>query len=245
MFNAFFRTLLLFVLILLVWQAVHFYFIPQSFLPSTITIAKAFADSLANGELLQQVAASLWRVTVGFIAATILGISLGILGGTIDLVGKIVKPLVEIVRPIPPIAWIPIAILLFGLGNTSAYFIVFLGAFFPIFTNTYFGASSVPVIYRNIAGSFEMHSYMWRVVFFYALPSIFTGLKIGVGMAWMSVIAAELIGAQTGLGYFIQINRLLLRTDNIVAGMIVIGVVGAVLVFLVSWLEKIVMPWRK
>ena len=244
--NDILRTFLLFLLIALAWQVIRFYFLPESFFPSTFEVVKALADSFVRGELLQHIIASLQRVAVGFVAAAIFGISLGIVGGSVGAVGKILRPFIEMLRPIPPIAWIPIAILLFGLGNPSSYFIVFLGAFFPIFTNAYFGADSIPVIYRNIAGSFEMRPlvYMWRIVFFYALPSMFTGLKIGMGMAWMSVIAAELVGAQTGLGYFIQINRLLLRIDNIIVGMIAIGAMGSVLVYFVSWLEKIVMPWR-
>lgn len=245
--NDFLRTLLLFLLVALVWQAVRFYLLPESFFPSTFEIAIALIDSFAHEELLQHIIASLQRVAVGFVVAAIFGISLGIFGGSVGAAGKILRPFIEMLRPIPPIAWIPIAILLFGLGNPSSCFIVFLGAFFPIFTNAYFGADSIPAIYRNIAGSFEMRplAYVWRIVFFYALPSIFTGLKIGMGMAWMSVIAAELVGAQTGLGYFIQINRLLLRIDNIIVGMIMIGVVGSTLTFTMNQLSKIVMPWRK
>lgn len=245
--NDFLRTLLLFLLIALVWQVVRFYLLPESFFPSTFEVAIALADSFAHGELLQHIIASLQRVAVGFIVAAVIGIGLGVIGGSVDAVGKIFRPFIEMLRPIPPIAWIPIAILLFGIGNPSSYFIVFLGAFFPIFTNAYFGADSIPTIYRNIAGSFEMRplAYIWRIVFLFALPSILTGLKVGMGMAWMSVIAAELVGAQTGLGYFIQINRLLLRIDNIVVGMITIGVVGSVLTLSINRLGKIVMPWSK
>lgn len=245
--NDLLRTLFLILLGALVWQVVRFYLLPKSFFPSTVEIAIALADSFTRGALLHHIVASLQRVVVGFIVATIFGISLGVVAGTIDAVGKIMRPFIEVMRPVPPIAWIPIAILLFGLGNISAYFIVFLGAFFPIFTNTYFGAVSMPVIYKNIAGSFEIRSlnYLWRIVFFYALPCIFTGLKIGIGMAWMSVIAAELVGAQTGLGYFIQINRLLLRIDNIIVGMVMIGVVGSILTFFMDQLGKTVMHWRK
>ena len=123
--------------------------------------------------------------------------------------------------------------------------IVFLGAFFPIFTNAYFGAVSLPVVYKNISESFEIRksTFVSRILFYFALPSICTGLKIGIGMAWMSVIAAELIGAQSGLGYFIQLNRLLLRTDNVVLGMILIGLIGYVLTKSLEVLGEWATPW--
>ncbi|MEK7172674.1 MAG: ABC transporter permease subunit, partial [Patescibacteria group bacterium] len=185
------------------------------------------------------------RVLIGFIFAVITAIPLAILCGYSRHLSGFIKPFVELLRPIPPIAWIPIAILLFGLGDQSSYFIVFLGAFFPIFTNSYFGVISLPVIYKNVAKSFEIKKsvFIVRILFCFALPYIFTGLKIGIGMAWMSLIAAELIGAQSGLGYFIQMNRLLLRIDNVVLGMVLIGLIGYILTKFLTVLEQVAMPW--
>lgn len=206
-----------------------------------------FISAFLSGEIFIHILASLQKVLVGFSIAGFFGIILGIFLGYYRKLGDYVRPIIEILRPISPIAWIPIAILIFGLGNASSYFIVFFGAFFPIFTNTYFGAISLPRIYKNVADSFEInkHVFIKRILFCFCLPYIFTGLKIGMGMAWMSVIAAELIGAQSGLGYFIQINRLLLRTENILVGMILIGIIGFMLSKLLSLLEKIVIPWNK
>ncbi len=208
-------------------------------------VLKSFIIQFQQGGIILDILTSLKRVLIGFILAVITAIPLAILCGYSRRLSGFVKPFVELLRPIPPIAWIPIAILLFGLGDQSSYFIVFLGSFFPIFSNTYFGASSLPIIYKNVAKSFEVRKsvFIIRILFYFALPYIFTGLKIGIGMAWMSVIAAELIGAQSGLGYFIQINRLLLRTDNIVLGMILIGVIGYMLTKLLMILEKVYMPW--
>lgn len=229
-----------------VWQAAHALILRGSFFPSAAEVGRSLLVGFQQGKLLPHTVASLQRVTVGFLAAGITGIALGLAAGQTRFIRRLVTAIVEILRPIPPIAWIPIAILAFGLGDSAAYFIVFLGAFFPIFTNTYFGARSLPSVYKNIARSFEVGPwfYVSRILFFHSLPAIFVGLKIGLGMAWMSVIAAELIGAQSGLGYFIEINRLLLRTDNIVAGMILIGLTGAVLISLLAALEKVVIPWR-
>src|SRR3989338_10887807 len=216
---------------LLVIQLVFFILGKNTFLPSPFEVFKAFFTQFQQGDIILDILMSLKRVVLGFILAAITAIPLAILCGYSRHLNDFIKPFVELLRPIPPIAWIPIAILLFGLGDGSSYFIVFLGAFFPIFTNAYFGAVSLPVVYKNISESFEIRksTFVSRILFYFALPSICTGLKIGIGMAWMSVIAAELIGAQSGLGYFIQLNRLLLRTDNVVLCMILIGLIGYVL----------------
>lgn len=217
----------------------------STFLPSPLDVLSALIVQLRQGEILVDIAMSLKRVIIGFLFAVIAAVPLAILCGYSRRLNDFVKPFVELLRPIPPIAWIPIAILLFGLGDQSSYFIVFLGAFFPIFTNSYFGVISLPVIYKNVAKSFEIKKsvFIVRILFCFALPYIFTGLKIGIGMAWMSLIAAELIGAQSGLGYFIQMNRLLLRIDNVVLGMVLIGLIGYILTKFLTVLEQVAMPW--
>lgn len=217
------------------------------FLPSPMEVLSALKDGLADGQVLINIADSLRRVILGFTTASVAGILLGLIFGYNKKISDYLKPLIEILSPIPPIAWIPIAILIFGLGDNSAYFIVFMGGFFPIFTNTYVGATSLPKIYQNTAASFEINKFVFfkKILFFYCLPYIFTGLRVGMGMAWMSVIAAELIGAQSGLGYFIQMNRLLLRTDNVILGMILIGVIGMILSRIITLLGDLSMPWRE
>lgn len=228
------------------YQLIYKLFLVKFYLPSIQEILKSLLINFSNISFYNDILSSLQRVIVGFLLATVAGISLGILFGYSKILRNF-KFYIELLRPIPPIAWIPIAIIIFGLGDTSSYFIVFLGAFFPIFTNTYFGVTSLPEIYKNVALSFEINrfTYVTRIVFFYSLPYIFTGMKIGIGMAWMSVIAAELIGAQSGLGYFIQINRLLLQTDNIVVGMLLIGIVGYLLNKIIEIIERSTTPWLK
>lgn len=239
------KTWLFYLFIIIFIQLIFFIPSQNFFLPSPVEVLIALVAQLQQGEILVDAAMSLERVVMGFLLAAIIAIPAGILCGYSRQLGDFVKPFVELLRPIPPIAWIPIAILIFGIGDGSAYFIVFLGAFFPIFTNTYFGATSLPAIYRNVAQSFEIKKsiFITKILFYFSLPYIFIGLKIGIGMAWMSLIAAELIGAQSGLGYFIQLNRLLLRTDNVVLGMIFIGIVGFILSKFLMVLEKKVMPW--
>lgn len=217
------------------------------FLPSPWEVLVAARDGLVDGQIFIHVADSLKRVLLGFLVASVIGVCLGLLLGYYKKASEYLKPVIDILSPIPPIAWIPIAILLFGLGDNSAYFIVFLGGFFPIFTNTYVGATSLPNIYKNISDSFEIkrNIFFRKILFFSAMPYIFTGLRIGMGMSWMSVIAAELIGAQSGLGYFIQLNRLLLRTDNVILGMILIGIIGMILNRIIVLCGDLSMPWRE
>lgn len=231
------------ILLATIYQALNTLF-PNNYFPSVFQILQALLKNLSNKAIYLDIGTSLLRILIGFSIASIVGICLGLILAY-DRRLKDIKLYIELLRPIPPIAWIPISIILFGLGNSSAYFIVFLGAFFPIFTNTYFGAVSMPTIYKNIALSFEIGKvkYFIKILFFFTLPYIFTGLKIGIGMAWMSVIAAELIGAQSGLGYFIQLNRLLLQTDNVIIGMMFIGVIGYLLQKIIEFMEKMLIVW--
>lgn len=233
------------IILITAYQMVYSLFPSHNYFPSTLQLAETFFKDLSEPEIYLNIAASLQRILVGFSVACIVGIPLGLILAYDNRL-EFLKFYIELLRPIPPIAWIPIAIIIFGLGDPSAYFIVFLGAFFPIFTNTYFGAVSIPKIYKNVASSFEISKvkYFTRILFFFTLPYIFAGLKIGIGMAWMSVIAAELIGSQSGLGYFIQLNRLLLQTDNIIIGMMLIGVIGYLLQKITEVLEKKLIPWN-
>lgn len=233
------------ILLATMYQTVYFLFPIHNYFPSVLQILQALLRNLSSQEMYLDIAASLLRISIGFLIASAVGISLGLILAY-DKRLKEIKMYIDLLRPIPPIAWIPIAIIVFGLGNSSAYFIVFLGAFFPIFTNTYFGAISIPKIYKNVALSFQIGKvrYFTKILLFFTLPYIFAGLKIGIGMAWMSVIAAELIGAQSGLGYFIQLNRLLLQTENIIVGMILIGLIGYLLQKLIDFMEKKLIVWH-
>jgi ABC-type nitrate/sulfonate/bicarbonate transport system permease component len=238
------KKILLIILLIAIYQAANSLF-PNNYFPSIFQIFEAFLKNLSDREIYLHITASLLRILIGFLIASIAGISFGLILAY-DQRLRDLKLYIELLRPIPPIAWIPIAIIIFGLGNASAYFIVFLGAFFPIFTNTYFGAMSIPHIYKNVVSSFEVSKfrYFFKILLFFCLPYIFTGLKTGIGMAWMSVIAAELIGAQSGLGYFIQLNRLLLQTDNIIIGMILIGIIGNLLQKLIEFAEQKIIVWN-
>lgn len=241
------KQLLVIVCLLLVWQILSL--LNQklnSFVSSPTEVVMTIFNGFSKGQLLTDVLASLKRVFVGFVISCVIAVPLALLLAYYKNLAIYIEPIIELLRPIPPIAWIPIAILFFGLGDNSAYFVVFMGSFFPVFINSYHGASSLPIIYRNVCKSFEIKGflYIYRIMFYHSLPFIFTGAKIGLGMAWMSVIAAELMGAQEGLGYFIQMNRLLLRTDNVIAGMLLIGIIGLFFNNLIMWVRKLTIPWE-
>jgi ABC-type nitrate/sulfonate/bicarbonate transport system permease component len=192
---------------------------------------------------------SIQRVVIGVCMALLLGISLGLVRSILphSIQGnRIINFCFEAPKFPPPIAWIPFVILFFGIGELSAYTIVFIGAFAPIFTNTYDGALSASVIIRNTARSFEIRGfrYLWLILLPAALPQIFTGIRVGVSMGWMSVIAAEMISGQSGLGYSIQLNRLNLKYDLMTLDMVLIGTIGFLLFEGILSLEKKLIPWH-
>ncbi|MDP2860913.1 MAG: ABC transporter permease [bacterium] len=233
--------------LLFVWQAASVVYHNYELFPSPISICSQLIQLFLYQNYIIDVASSLKRVLAGFFLASIVGVSLGVITGINHRLSYIVKPTIELLRPIPPIAWIPIAILLFGLGDLPAIFLVFLGAFFPIFSNTYLGATHVDGKYIKAAYSLgaTMREIILDVLIPSSLPSIFTGLKVGLGVGWMAVIAAEMVGAQSGLGYSIQMNRLLLDINKVVAGMVTIGVIGALLNLLLDEARRKLIPWNR
>jgi ABC-type nitrate/sulfonate/bicarbonate transport system permease component len=244
----FIKRLLPFLFIIALWQLLAYLKCVNEFiLPSPFNIFKAFMQLIKSGELLFDSLNSMKRVGIGFLLASFCGGSLGVASGCFRRLSEAMTPIFEFLRPIPPIAWIPIAILWFGLGDSPAYFIVFVGAFFPIFINTYWGIKSSKLTYINVAKNFGANRFLilTDVVLPCSLPDILRGLKIGLGLAWTSVIAAELVGAQSGLGYMIQLNRIMLKTYNIIVGMIAIGTIGFVMNYLMTIFERKLTFWNQ
>ncbi|NCC41015.1 MAG: ABC transporter permease [Gammaproteobacteria bacterium] len=219
---------LAFLALLLIWQLASTALSDNTLVPSPMQAWHALVYDIPTEALLNDIRASLSRVAIGLIGAILVGVALGILLGPMQRIGDFVAAMLEYLRPIPPIAWIPLAILWFGIGELSAWFIIFLAAFFPIFTNTFAGARAVTPTHRTVARSLSVNHrmFIWHVLIPSALPQIVTGVRVAAGFAWMAVIASEMVAAQSGLGYMIQINRFLLMSDKVVAGMVVIGLIG-------------------
>jgi len=202
---------------------------------------------LVSGELLHDAAASLFRVFVGFFIGGGLGLGLGLLMGVSNTVYRLMNPLVQILRPIPPIAFIPLAILWFGLGNPPAFFLISLGAFFPILLNTIAGVRNVDSIYVRAARNLGAKgSVMFRrVILPAAAPHILTGVRVGYGVSFIVVIVAEMIAVNSGLGYRILEAREFFWPDKIIAGMITIGIIGLGIDTLLNKLSNHLLRWHR
>lgn len=215
-------------------------------LPPPHVVAVTLARMIISGDLLRDAATSLWRVFVGFACASLLGISLGALTGLSRGFREYATPLLEIPRPIPPVAFVPISVLWFGIGNGPAYFLVTFGAFFPIYTNALAGVLSVSQIHRDAALCLGAgrRLMLTDVILPASMPYLVAGLKTGLGTAWFCVIVAELVGAQSGLGYMIQLNRMTLQSEKVISGMIAIGVIGYAMNRLMVFIHRKVVSWR-
>jgi ABC-type nitrate/sulfonate/bicarbonate transport system permease component len=211
-----------------VWA--RFWWQDPATLPSpSQSVAVAFA-LLSPAEMAGHVAASLWRIVAGFALAAVAGIALGILCGRLRLAETLLRPLVEALRPIPPLAWIPIAIVWFGLGEGSKVFVIFLGAFFPIWTGAWRGTLLVPPVLLAAARSMDVRgpALLWRVVLPAALPDIAVGLRIGFGLSFGVLVAAELIAAERGMGHLVMEARQLGQLGVAIFAIFLIGLVSLV-----------------
>lgn len=240
-------TIVILVLLLLWQTCVQSGLWNRLIIASPIEVMKAILLMLRSGALIGDVAASLKRVFFGFTISMVVGVPLGLFLGSSKKVKPYFMPIIEVLRPIPPIAWIPLAILWFGLSDKSSYFITMIASFFSIFLNSYAGAEHVEQVHINAAlclGA-DRRDILKKIFLPSALPFIFTGIRVGLGFAWMSVIAAEMIAARSGLGYMIQLNRMMLETQNVIAGMVIIGFLGFMMNYLLLVLQKKMIPWKQ
>ena len=233
-------------IVIMIWKIVTYLRIFNPvILPSPESIGQAFLSELISGELLKHIQISLFRVFLGFGIGSAMAVSLGLLIGWSEQAKSFVDPLVEIVRPIPPMAWIPLSILWFGIGELPKIFIIILGVFFPVLTNTVVGVRSIEKGLLKLARSMGLKGFTLfkEVIVVGASPFIITGLRIGLGFGWMCLVTAELIAAQAGLGYMIEEAKMLLLTNKVILGMLTIGFLGILIDRLIIRLEKILLPW--
>jgi NitT/TauT family transport system permease protein len=237
-----FISLILPVSVIIIWAILTTFtgLIPSYFLPSPSEVLQSFETLLMNGQLVQDTSLTLMRVVLGLTVSALVGIPLGILMGWSNTVKDFSSLMVGILRPIPPIAWIPFAILWFGVGLESAIFIIFVGSVFPILINTMDGVKRVDKVLLESAYTLgASNSQVLRKVAVPAsLPSIVTGLKVGVGVGLMCTVAAEMIGSNSGLGYLIFTSTSMLDTGSAIVGMLTIGVIGLGADYLFSRIEK-------
>ena len=216
--------------------------------PTPPKVLLGIASLAKDGTLLRHVTASLYRVTFGYGAAVLVGVPLGILMGWHRTISAAINPVVQMLRPISPIAWIPLAILWFGVGDLSPMFLVFQASFFPVVVATTSGVQLVGREYVRAAQNLEITGFkLFRTIIVPgALPTIITGMRVGLGVGWLVVVAAEMVGINSGLGYLILDSRNAgMRYDLVVAGMVVIGVIGLLLDGFMRRLENLKeVRWR-
>jgi ABC-type nitrate/sulfonate/bicarbonate transport system permease component len=232
---------------LVFWEAsVRLGWLDPQTLPAPSAVVRSLLAMAAQGTLWTDLGASLLRVSVGFLFALAIGLASGLLCARWALAGRLVIPIIELLRPISVIAWIPLAILWFGLGDRPAWFLICLGCFFPIFTNTYLGARSVDPVLVNVSRCVGASRtlFLRRVLLPSVVPYVIAGMRVGLGVGWMCVIAAELMAAQSGLGYMIQISRTMMDTDRVIAGMVLIGLAGFSMNWAMMLLEQYFMRWK-
>jgi NitT/TauT family transport system permease protein len=215
--------------------------------PSPSEVVTAAGTLFENPKLVPHVLSSLQRIFIGFSVAAALAISLGLLIGRFRVVAQALLPPLEVLRPIPAVAWIPLAILLFLSAEQSMVFITFIGAFFPILLSTIHGVQGIDPRLVNAsltlgAGPLDVFR---EVILPGALPSIITGLSIGMGTSWFSLVTAEMISGQYGIGYYTWESYTLQNYPSIVLGMIGIGILGMGSSWLIRWGGRRCMPWFK
>ena len=189
---------------------------------------------------------SLRLIIYSFFIAILIGLPLGILMGWYEKIDRIVNPVFQLIRPIPPLAWIPLAILWFGIGITSKMFVICLAAFVPSLINSYTGIKTVDRLLVNAARTFgaKQPDILKRVAIPHCLPYIFTGIRLSLTACWMTLVAAELVAASAGLGYSMQMARRTLDPPVIFVSMITIGLIGMVMIQIVKYIENKACPWR-
>ena len=239
------------VLLLLVWYAVsHSSFIKPGYLPTPEELGSTFVDLVKNGyqgkPLAEHIGVSLMRTLTGFVLGVALGVPVGLLAGYSRRAGAMISPIMAFIRPIPPIAFIPMAVLYFGLGEAGKIVLIFFVSFNYVQANAQAGAANFPIAYRRAAESLGLTraQTFYRIVLPGALPQIFTGLKVALALSWAVVVAAELVGAQSGLGFMISDAALLFRIPVVYIGVALIGAIGLILNFSLNLIEHKIVHWK-
>ncbi len=231
-----------FLVLILLWEiTVRYSGWDDQIFPAPLTVLVSMEELIRNGSLLKHTVASLFRVTAGFYLAVILGIPLGIFLGRNRAAFLFLNPIVNFLRPISPLAWIPLAMLWFGIGDQPAVFLIFLSSFFPIVVAATVAVQSINPTYFYVAANFDFNNYevLRKIVIPAIIPSIITSLRLTVTIAWIVVVAAEMIAVQSGLGYLILDARNGLRMDYVMDAMIVIGLIGLLLDYIMRRLGRI------
>lgn len=245
-------TIATIILFFAIWQIVVDQGIVDSrTLPSPLKIYETFLLKLSkkapDGNLLSaNIIASLQISLCGFFSAVLIGVPLGLVMGWYKVLDKLLTPIFEIVRPIPPVAWIPIVVVWMGVGFRAKVLIIFFSAFVPCVINSYTGIQMTNKTFINVSKTFGASNFVnfIKVGVPSSFPMVMTGIKIALGNSWSTLVAAEMLAASAGLGFMIQMGRQFARADVVVLGMVLIGILGAILSAIFSLLEKRLLRWK-
>lgn len=214
-------------------------------IPTPYEVWQQILQAMSSDDYSINIFESMKRILFGFSIALALGVVMGVMIGKYTLIHGLFMPAIEVLRPIPAIAWVPISIMLWPSSESSIVFITFLGAFFPILINTVHGVNTMDGVLIRAAkslGTNEFNLFLY-VILPGVLPSVFTGLEVGMGVAWVSLIAAEMISGQFGVGYYTWQSYSLVNYPSIVLGMLTIGVLGLICSSAIRLIGRLVMPW--
>lgn len=217
---------------LILWEGVsRSHVFPETAFPAPIEVWRGFVEKATRGTLFDDIVASLFRVTIGFGLAVTLGIPIGLWLGLRVRVRMALLPTVNFFRSLSPLAWIPFAILWFGIGDTPSIFLIFMTAFFPMVLATSAAVATIPTVYFRVARNYDFRGveFLTQVTLPAIVPQVITALRVTAGLSWVVVVAAEMIAGRDGLGFLIWDARNQLRPDLVVVGMVIIGLIGATL----------------
>lgn len=239
------------VLLAIWWAVTTLQLISPLFLPSPWQVLQklltiAGPQGFMDATLWQHLAASLTRIAIALVLAAIVGVPVGIAMGLSPTVRGILDPLIELYRPVPPLAWLPLVIIWFGIGETPKILLIYLAIFAPVVMSTLAGVKSAQQVRIRAAQSLgaSRAQVLWLVILPGALPEILTGLRIGLGVGWSTLVAAELIAATRGLGFMVQSAGEFLATDVVLAGIAVIAIIAFVLELGLRALQRRLTPWH-
>ncbi|MBS0219640.1 MAG: ABC transporter permease [Proteobacteria bacterium] len=230
----------------LLWQLVlSVALVDPRLMPAPLAVFQAAVEMAASGELFQHIAASVARALSGLVIGSAIGIAFGIFTGRVAVFGFLMEPIAQLFRSIPAIAFVPLAIIWFGLGEQSKLFLITFGVFFPVWINTLMGVKSIRPVYIRAARSLGVsrRQLLRLVILPAALPYIITGVRISVSIAYIMLAAAEMAGARTGLGQLIQESYLVFRTDRMLVGIIMLGILGLISDRLFMMGVRRLFPW--
>lgn len=229
------------VILLVVWQIAFWVSdVNAALFPSPLQAFNALTEMVSNGILFTHIGASMYRFAAGYVSSVIIAVLLGLVLGRMPKIFQYINPAVQLLRPITPMAWMPFIVLWFGIGDIPAIVIIFIAAFFPVLLSTVSAVGGIDPIYLKVSENFGIRQpqIMWKVIFPASFPQIANGIHLALGTAWVFLVAGEMVGAQSGLGYLVIDARNNLRADILFADIIVIGLIGLFLDTLLKAAEK-------